>query len=70
MFPFSACETAAETPQSWSLVPLIFQTGFREQVIQSSVWIRHGYNPISVDRKYEKRDIAFCDDLDNIYANL
>ena len=30
---------------------LFFQTGFNEQVTQSSVGTKHGYNPKSVDSK-------------------
>ena len=45
---------------------LFFQTGFNEQVTQSSVGTKHGYNPKSVDSKCKKRK----DDLANIYANL
>ena len=43
--------TAAEKAAMCSLFPLFFQAGFNEQVIQSSVGTKHGYNPKSVDRK-------------------
>ena len=56
--------------QSFSVASFAVKTGFSEQVIQSSVRGRHGYNPKLVDRKWRKPDIAFWHYLDNIYANL
>ena len=45
MFPFSACEKAAEKVAFFLVsLPFTVKTGFSEQVIQSSVRGRHGYN--------------------------
>ena len=45
MFQFSACElTAAKKSQYFSFASFTVKTGFSEQVIQSSVSGRHGYN--------------------------
>ena len=47
MFQFSACElTAAKNAQYFSYASFTIKTGFRisEQLIQSSISGRHGYN--------------------------
>ena len=45
MFQFSACElTAAKKSQYFSFASFTVKTGFSEQVIQSSISGRHGYN--------------------------
>ena len=45
MFQFSACElTAAKKSQYLSFASFTVKTGFSEQVIQSSISGRHGYN--------------------------
>ena len=45
MFKFSACElTAAKKSQYFSFASFTIKTGFSEQVIQSSISGRYGYN--------------------------
>jgi len=50
------CKTATEKGRHNRVVyfALFFQTGFNEQVTQSSVGTKHGYNPKSVDSKCKK----------------
>ena len=50
------CKTATEKGRHNRVVyfALFFQTGFNEQVTQSSVGTKHSYNPKSVDSKCKK----------------